>query len=196
MITRLSKSILERAASVVKVDPDMYDVYLYGIEITLSSILNIVLIIFMGIIINNIVAAVCFLAYIIPLRQFCGGYHASTYFRCNAIFVLTFLVNYYIANIASRLGAGVEIFEAVLLLSLIPIIMFSPVKNPHKKLDSMKRKRCRIRGIVLSVILSLISLVICFVDSFYGSLLVMTQATVSVMIILEIFLQRRGIHES
>lgn len=196
MITRLSRFILKQTSSIVKVDSDMYDVYLYGIEISISSVLNIVLIILMGIVVHDIIAAVCFLAYVIPLRQFCGGYHASTYFRCNAIFVLTFLADYLVTKVITYFGMGTELMEAILLLSLIPVIMYAPVRNPHKEMDKAKREHCRKLGIVLSVTLSVLSVVLVFVERFYGSLLIMTQTTVSVMIVLEIILQRRGIHEA
>lgn len=53
------------------------DVYKYGIEITISSLFNIILIIMLSLIFGSIVSGICFLSCFILLRQFTGGYHES-----------------------------------------------------------------------------------------------------------------------
>lgn len=196
MIVALSKQIMKAVSTNIKVDPELYDYYQYGIEITISSFFNVGLILLFGMVINNIIAAIGFLACIIPVRQFCGGYHASTYFRCNAIFLLAFLTDYLVAKTFETIDIPINILEALVLIALIPIFLYAPVNNPHKPKDEARDKRCRIISVILSISLSVISLLLCYCSLFYGSLIVITQVTVSVMIILEIVLQRRGIHES
>lgn len=195
MIKKISVHIMNLISSSIELEPDMSEVYQYGIEITISSILNVLLIILFGLIIEDIISAIIFLAYIIPLRQLCGGYHASTYFKCNAVFVLSFLSVYLLARIIVGFDVKITILGAILLLSLMPVIFFAPVKNSHKDLNILQKKRCKIASIFLSSIVSLVSLLLCCFTKLYGSLLIMTQTLVSVMIVLEIFLKRRGIHE-
>ena len=96
MIKKVSVRIMNLISCSIELNPEMSEVYQYGIEITISSILNVLLIILFGLIIRDIISAIIFLACIIPLRQLCGGYHASTYFKCNAIFVLSFLSVYFL----------------------------------------------------------------------------------------------------
>ena len=74
MIVTLSNCIIKSVSKNVDIDPEYYDYYKYGIEITISSIFNFALILFFGFIIGSFLSAVCFLLCVIPLRQFCGGY--------------------------------------------------------------------------------------------------------------------------
>ena len=75
-------------------DEEMLDVYKYGIEITLSSVLNFVLIIISSLILRDLSAGLIFMALFIFLRSYTGGYHAETYLRCNIAFVCTFFLTF------------------------------------------------------------------------------------------------------
>lgn len=77
MIQLLSKKILAFITRNTKIPIDETDVYKYGIEITISSVLNIVLIIILSLLLGNFVSGICFLFCFILLRQFTGGYHES-----------------------------------------------------------------------------------------------------------------------
>ena len=62
---------------------DDKEYYQYGVEITISSFLNIFLILCLGTVLHKINHAIVFLAVFISLRHLTGGFHASTYFKCN-----------------------------------------------------------------------------------------------------------------
>ncbi len=196
MIVALSNCIIKSVSKNVDIDPEYYDYYKYGIEITISSIINILLILLFGLIIGSLLSAVCFLLCVIPLRQFCGGYHASTYFRCNSTFLLAFLVDYWVADIIVSINIPLNMLEAISLVSIIPVILYAPVPNTHKSKNQTRDKKCHIISVVLSVAISIFSLLFFEVSPFFSSLIIMSQATVSILIILEIILQRRGIHEA
>lgn len=78
-------------------DEEVQDFYRYGIEISISSLLNIILVLLVGLLIGHLLESVVYLILFILIRSFTGGYHADTYFRCNLLmcttFVLTVLVN-------------------------------------------------------------------------------------------------------
>ncbi len=196
MIVALSNCIIKSVSKNVDIDPEYYDYYKYGIEITISSIIDILLILLFGLIIGSLLSAVCFLLCVIPLRQFCGGYHASTYFRCNSTFLLAFLVDYWVADIIVSINIPLNMLEAISLVSIIPVILYAPVPNTHKSKNQTRDKKCHIISVVLSVAISIFSLLFFEVSPFFSSLIIMSQATVSILIILEIILQRRGIHEA
>ncbi len=74
---------------VISSESDVQDFYRYGIEISISSFLNIFLVLLLGIIINHIAESIIFLLLFILIRSFTGGYHADTYFRCNLLMCIT-----------------------------------------------------------------------------------------------------------
>lgn len=198
MINKMSDMILNFIKANLDFDGELEEVYRYGIEITISSILNIALILTASCIIGDIIIGLTFLLCFIPLRSYCGGYHATTYFRCNLIFLLTFLAVYFsgLMMYTFLTGEAVEVYEAVLLLGFIPILIFSPVKNINKELDEIQTKKCRFISMIIYAAIGIASIYFVLEEQLYGAIIVMTLASVSVMIMVEIFMQRRGYHET
>ena len=181
MIKHLADKLTTFICSHIDMPPEMADVYRYGFEITISSILNIILVLCCGLIVGDILASVVYLFVFIFLRLFTGGYHATNYLRCNRVLI--------------DLNADIRILEAILLASILPIIIFAPVKNPHKELTPKKVRKHRVISIVVYIFLSALALTAILFEIQYGTLIVVTLTAVSVMILVEIFMQRRGYHE-
>lgn len=198
MINRFADRLTNFIRNNTKIEPDMVDVYKYGVEITLSSILNIFWVIFFSFILSDIISGIIFLLGFILLKSFSGGYHARTYFMCNAVFGLTFLLTFF-ANEALYLlcddSFRMTVLEALVTLSIIPIIAFSPVKNKFKKLDKGQAQRCRVVAITTYIVLAILSLFTYFCGIKQGSFMIVTLSAIAVMILLEEFLQRRGYHD-
>ncbi len=188
MIKKAAERITKFICSGTKITADMQDVYQYGVELTLSTILNVFWIVLASVVLSDIVSGLIFLAVFMIIRPFTGGYHAKTYFRCNIAFILTFLVVWCarqgIAAIPD-IKLAYRILEALMLLSVIPVIAYSPIENKNKSLNEHQRKRCRIIGIILYIIVALSALVIQFVSIKYGSMITLTLSAVSIMMIIE-----------
>lgn len=195
MIKHISNKILNFIYRNCSLSDDMKEVYQYGIETIISSLLNIALIAVISLLVQDFISGIVYLIFFIPLRIYSGGYHATSYFRCNTAFVITFVLVFLIGTSLSTVFKNhIQIAEVILLLSFIPVLIFSPVKNKHKKLSDSTAKKCRIISIILYIVLALASIFFCSME-FYGSIMVMTLVSVSVMILVEIFMQRRGYHE-
>lgn len=196
MIVRLADILTKFVGSYINIPSEMADVYRYGFEITISSILNIVLILCCGIITHDVLACVVYLFVFILIRIFTGGYHATSYLRCNIIMVVSFLLTYTLYRVLIDLNIDIKILEAILLANGLPIIVFAPVKNPHKKLTLNSLKRFRVISIVIYICLSALALAAILFEIQYGTLIIVTLTNVSVMILVEIFMQKEGYHES
>lgn len=196
MIKRLADILTKFICSHINAPPEMADVYRYGFEITISSILNIILVLCCGIIMGDVLASVVYLFVFILIRIFTGGYHATSYLRCNIVMVVSFLLTYALYRVLIGLNTDIRILEAILLANGLPIIIFAPVKNPHKELTPKKAKKFRVISIVIYICLSALALAAILFEIQYGTLIIVTLTTVSVMILVEIFMQRRGYHES
>lgn len=195
MIVRLSQVILNFIYKHSELPCEMNDIYQYGIEITLSSALNIMLVIGCSVLIRDVPTGVIFLLLFVSMRSFTGGYHASTYFRCNSIMLLTFLTVYLLYRNLCQLNIDIHIYEALLLLNLIPILLFAPVPNKHKKISQSQKRFNHIVSVIMGILLSLTAFILILFKIRYGVLIVMTISSISVMIIIESLLQRREYHE-
>ncbi len=196
MIHKLASKLTEFICSHQKIPPDMVEVYSYGFEIAISSVLNFVLVSCCGIVLGDILASIIYLFVFIFLRLFTGGYHATTYLRCNITMIVSFLLTYALYRALIWLNADIRILEGILLVDAVPIILFAPVKNPHKELTPGKGKKFRVLSIVIYICLSGLSMTAVLFEIRYGTLMIVTLTAVSVMILVEIFMQRRGFHES
>lgn len=145
---------------------------------------------------DDVLASVVYLFVFILIRIFTGGYHATSYLRCNIVMVVSFLLTYALYRVLIGLNTDIRILEAILLANGLPIIIFAPVKNPHKELTPKKAKKFRVISIVIYICLSALALAAILFEIQYGTLIIVTLTTVSVMILVEIFMQRRGYHES
>ena len=194
MLQRLAFKLTNFIFKNTKLDSELFEVYKYGVEITISSLLNIILIIAASIVISDIISGVIFLAVFILLRSFVGGYHAKTYFMCNALFLLTYLVVYYL-NSAAAAFIDKELLSRILtvliLLGIIPIIAFAPVKNPYKPLSEKHARVSRMVGIAVYTLLSIVGLAIYYGGIRYGSFTILTLISVSVLIVIETIKTRR-----
>lgn len=193
---KLSQSIVNFISRNMTIDDEeMLDVYKYGIEITLSSILNFVLIIVSSLILRDLTAGVVFMALFIFLRSYTGGYHAETYLRCNIVFVCTFIITYFLAEFFEYIDSDISIL-AITVIFYIPIRVFSPVKNRHKILTEVKRKCSRIVSTIVYFLSLLLTVLLCYHDIRYGYLLAATDIAVSVLILVEVYMQKKGYHPS
>lgn len=194
MIKKIAAQITKFICKGSDTSADMREVYQYGIELTLSTILNIFWIVLASVILSDIFSGLIFLAVFMIIRPFTGGYHAKTYFKCNVVFILAFLLVWcarWGISIISDVELSYRLLEAIVLLGLIPVIMYAPIENENKPIDRNKRRRCRIIANALYIITSLSALVIQFVNIKYGAMITLSLSAVSIMMIIETIKGRR-----
>lgn len=194
MIERIALKITNFIFKNTELDSELLEVYRYGVEITISTLLNVFWIISASAVVSDMLSGVIFLAVFILLRSFVGGYHAKTYFMCNALFLLTYLSVYYINSVVSAFIEE-ELFSRILtiliLLEIIPIIAFAPVQHKNKPLSEKHSQICRIIGITMFILISITALALYYGGIKYGSFMIITLASVSVLILIEIIKIRR-----
>lgn len=196
MIEKSAQKIYAYMSRHIKIDAELADVYKYGIEITISSALNIFLVMAISIILKSPLSGISHLVCLITLRSFCGGYHADTYIKCNSLMVIFFVISYIGGRLLVYFNlTDFQLTAAVLMLALLPIYAFAPVKNKHKPLTERKAKRCRILSIIIYIVLSLLGLYLTFFGYLYGSIIIITLIEISGSVLFEILRQRRDGNE-
>lgn len=193
MIVKLSKLITKVLLNQKSISEKDIDIYQYGIEITISSLLNIALIVIFSLITNSQFSGLIFLSTFILLRQFTSGYHAESYLKCNTALVLTYILVLLLSRlICLEFRAGC----IILLLGVLVVIFFTPVYNSHKELSRSEYRKSKKISIILYLLFSVASIITFQFNQYYGRVFIFTLGSILMLIIIEIFLQRRGFHES
>lgn len=181
LVSQIVNFITEQ--DVISDESDVQDFYRYGIEISISSLLNIVLVVIAGILIHHIIESIVFLTLfilIILIRSFTGGYHADTYFRCNLLmcttFILTALANSIFSNKFSLLIIIVLICVTELIVSIL-----GPIENKNKPIDDSKRIKLKIIGIVITLIINCTGLFLS--RSYLGTMIILTTFLIALLMI-------------
>lgn len=187
-----AKKITEYLVKCGEISNNDYEVeyYRYGIEVALSSLLNLAIIIIIGIISMHIIESLIFLIVFIFVRQVTGGYHADTYFKCNLYLCLSFVLLLISYDFFSN-NNNVYLVTAINIVSLLIISIFSPVENKNKPIAKANRKGLKIKSIVFSIIISIISIILHCKSIKYGSILPLILLLISMLIIVAKLKERR-----
>lgn len=139
----LSGRITDFLLSQKTIDKEMKQVYIYGIELLLSSILCVILVILSGIVIGCFWESLLFLMSFIFLRKYTGGLHCNSYFACTTTTVLTFLVSVVLSKVTCYSLHSKYIYYCIAIFIALIILLLTPVSNPNKPIlteDRVKYK--------------------------------------------------------
>lgn len=129
------------------------DIYIYGIQIIISSIFTLSTIIVTSILLYNWYDAVIFVLFFVPIRLFAGGYHANTYWGCylcsNFCFNFSVLIEKFISINDIFILYSIFIIISMYLLKTCPVINKN---NPINKQEYFKNKLHMKQMLILELI--------------------------------------------
>lgn len=182
MIKRLSKSIVDWQIQKDILDNGQSALYQYGYEVLLSQVLNILVAILIAILMNEPMTVFLFLVSYIPLRSFCGGYHARTNEGCTLLSALLIIAVCMI----------VKAVEGSLILSLLPIsfvisgslvMWLAPVADKNKPLDEKETVRYRRMGRYIWLAEAVIGMVLWFFRPEISLVIAICHIVLSIMLV-------------
>ena len=151
-------SLASRASILTKEDMALYQ---YGYEVMINQIINIMIAVLIAIVLHAPITVLSFLVCYIPLRSFCGGYHASTNERCSAISVVLICLTCILTYIFESYNMIISLAIAAA-ISGIGVFTLTPVADQNKPLDEIETVRYRKVGRIIW----LAKVAICFVRFF------------------------------
>ena len=188
MIKSTSNKLLQYLikADVIDKSEDALAYYKYGLEITISSLLNIILIVSIGIISGQLIESMIFLICFVPLRQFTGGYHANSYFKCNVLFSVLFIILLTIYNLTVT---RISFYGCILMLVFSITIFLSecPVEHPNKPLTDLQKKKNKYLSIILGLLYGAIGVMSKVLSYNIGVLFLYTLVLISLLVIVATF---------
>lgn len=192
MINKLSSLISSKFVEHNIISKNVKDVYMYGIEITISSIIGFVITCLIGLLFRMLMQTMLFYVIFILLRSMTGGYHAKTYLKCNFIFSIITLFIVTFSKAAYEMQISFGILTLLFLPSIAIFIWIAPVENVNKPIKAEKRVYWKSISIVTSVLLYLLSLLLYKSQhTLEATVIVITIFSVSVLCMIPI-IQKEG----
>lgn len=185
MINYLTNNITEYFCSNNIITDDEKDIYIYGLQLIISSVVGIILIIFLGFILNNIINSILFLVTFISIRMYSGGYHANSYIKCNVSLVIIYLLSIGVISIIPY-NYILIMYISMIILTIYIIIKYSPVDNENKKLTNNQKKRNKKITLILLFTFYLIGIATYKINSQIFYTIIVTMFFVAALIIKKI----------
>lgn len=141
MILKITDQLMEymiRHKAIDAQKQEIVDFYRYGVEITISSLLNVVLILVLAGLFGCFPEGLLFLGVFIPIRQFTGGFHAQSYFRCNTMFCLCFISTLLLYKITFA-SVWWPALLGLLIADLGIVLKYCPIPNENKPIVGKMR---------------------------------------------------------
>lgn len=134
------------------------EIYIYGINQILVSVLNVSSALIIGLILGVLPEIAVFMAAYIPLRSFAGGYHAKNPLRCYIFSVIMLIV----VSIGMNYLLYMEdwVYYVVLATSVSVMFILAPVEDRNKPLDETEHKVYKRRTTLIAVIELIIALLL------------------------------------
>lgn len=185
MITYLSNRISIFLLSKKIITLEEIKIYQYGFEMILSTILGFMITLAIGFLLNIKVLSLLYYTIFVLIRQLTGGYHASTYFRCNLTFaIISFVTLGMTQLIVNTNQYNFVVFMLLILISVIIIWAYSPIENEFKPLDEKQKRKNHTLSCILSVLLSIISCALYKYEVKISILIILTLFTISMLIVI------------
>lgn len=106
-------------------------------EVILSTIIGFGVILVLSCILGKLSFGIFYLIYIVPIRMSVGGYHAKSYFKCNIIFAIFFVLAFLLCE--NQTVQGFKVLAYINLVSVFFIMRYAPLENENKKLSDSKK---------------------------------------------------------
>ncbi|MBQ8802784.1 MAG: accessory gene regulator B family protein [Tyzzerella sp.] len=141
MLNKISRKMTSGLIKYVKDVRYDEEVYVYGFELVISTVLCWIAIIINAFLLSDVMSGIVFIIVFSSLRIFAGGYHADSYIKCflmsNAFFVFLMMLKGLLS------GIHILVWWGVFLMCVGYIGQNAPIINPKQPIGENKKKLCK-----------------------------------------------------
>lgn len=182
MLYKISEKIV---ASIFDKDDENLDEYIYGLELFFCSALCTVLMIVIGFLTNMLVESVVFMISFSVLRVFSGGYHSNSFLICNITTLFIYGVNILLYKHLFNYIVTPFVYITVFSITVILVVLFSPVENDNNPLEDNESVRCKIKACIVTIVEISIFFLLFYVLKFKSiAIIIPTLLFVDILIVL------------
>jgi accessory gene regulator B len=158
LIEKAAKSMARFYARKNLIEEDMRASFAYGVELLLSTAVNILLVFAISAALHVTPGAPLFLGGFISLRCAAGGYHADTHWLCIAIFAASYAALALMVSVIPAISLYILLCAIVTALT---VYRASPVEAPNKPLAENEKDRLRKISMAIACANMLSALMVC-----------------------------------
>jgi len=163
MLNKLINKIVESLVKSGLIRREDKEIYLFGTETALLKIAHYSTMIIIGICFGMILQTIIFIIAYTALREYSGGYHASTRIRCYIISLLVMIFTLLFIKLCPiKIMLWISFFS--LIFSYVLIFLMAPVENLNKPLDTEEQNRYRMIARIIATAEVSISFFLIFVN--------------------------------
>ncbi|MCM1285078.1 MAG: accessory gene regulator B family protein [Acetobacter sp.] len=155
MINKLSAYLTNVMINKKIIEPDEFELYHYGLFVTITEAWLMIFCILAGIIFNVILQSIVFFIMFFLVHRFAGGFHAKTEWQCQIITLSTFFLC--IAGIKYETNINMIYMIVVYIVCCVVIIILSPADTPQKPLSKAEKMKFKKITAVIVLICSVIA---------------------------------------
>lgn len=162
MINKLAVRFVEYLITSGAGNEENREAYVYGIEIMVEKIITYTALISIATYLNILIPSSLFVMFFVLLRGYTGGYHANTYIGCLVGTITMYLTCTLIVAPVMIYGEMPLIFG--LAITVVLILLLSPINHPNLDMDSSELIICKKRARIVLFL----ETVFILVGSIYG----------------------------
>ena len=159
MINKIAKRVCNSLIKHGTVNSDLEEVYVYGIELLLSFLFSVSLIIAIGFCAGKTIETLVFLIMFIMIRKFTGGFHASTYLKCQICTISSYLIA---LHISVEFELPIIAKALLIIIGTATVSLIGPIENPNKPIDKESMNRYKTIGTFMFVGFGIIGLLLSY----------------------------------
>lgn len=131
------------------------EVYVYGIELIISSLIGELIVFCLGLLLGKLIETIIFILLIKYIRIYSGGFHAKTYIVCNMVFISSYLLSVLISHCLCNVPEGIIIMLMLVttLVTVLAMLTLAPIENVNKPIPVERRSILKLKAVaVVSVV--------------------------------------------
>lgn len=134
MIQAISKYITNKIF-LYECQSEDYQIHQYGVEVIVSTTINILLLIVIGCITHHLIDSLLYFIFFYIIRKFCGGFHFNHYYSCISTHVMLFVIFIYMPKLFYSYDFMILCFATITFIVLSP---YNIRKITHKEIKTYK----------------------------------------------------------
>ncbi len=190
MIKRLSENIVNWQVGKSILSNKQSALYQYAYEVMLNFVINILIAILIAITLNVPMQVFVFLASYMPLRSYCGGYHAKTNGGCTIVSTILILVVCLIERVLTGV-LGTLIIPVCFAISGVFIYVYAPAADKNKPLDEIEIEHYRKKSRFVWLVEALIGMVFWYFGLRTSAVIAISHIILSLMLVYGVFKNKK-----
>lgn len=173
------------------IDKERQEIYLYGAMLFLSTTAGILSIFVLSIVFFDLFTFLVFFIFFVPLRLYAGGYHCNNYYSCFIVSNIIFLL---IALLAKTTHSLVLFPTLSSIVTLVTVIVLSPVTNKFNILSTRRRNINRKNSLYIImiqfIVINVLNIIHLYNISYYTCIASYSGLSIAFLMIIELLKER------